>query len=138
MSTPRADWSSNRPRLLVLDDEPHVGELLRRVGESAGYSTTWVECVKAFDVSRRALPPDVLAVDIVLPDADGIEVVNVLAREGCPTPLILFSGYPDYLPMAAKLARAKRLNVVAEFAKPCDPVLFADVLQRVRGGALPS
>lgn len=128
------DSSDTRPRLLVLDDEPEVGDMIRRVGESAGFHTTWAASVKAFDASRRIQAPDLLALDIVLPDADGIELVNSLAREGCQTPLILFSGYPDYLLVAAKLARAKRLNLVAEFTKPWDPAPFIEVLRRVRCG----
>lgn len=131
-SSDHAGAAQARPRLLVLDDEPEVGVLMRRMGEQAGYETTWVDTAKAFDLARSTHAPDVLAVDIVLPEVDGIEVVNTLAREHCSTPLILFSGYPDYLPVAVRLARARSLNLVAEFLKPYEPTRFVEVLQRVR------
>lgn len=132
------DSSDARPRLLVLDDEPEVGEMIRRMGESEGFHTTWVASVKAFDATRRVHAPALFALDVVLPDTDGIEVVNSLAREACQTPLILFSGYPDYLVVAAKLARAKRLNLVGEFTKPWEPTPFIELLRRIRLGTRPN
>lgn len=127
--------AAGEPSLLVLDDEPEVGEIMRRLAASAGFHATWVSSAKAFDAARRTQHPTVLALDIVLPDVDGIQVVAALASEGCTTPLILFSGYPDYLPGAARLARAGRLNVVAEFLEPWEPAAVVEVLRRLLGVA---
>ncbi len=141
MATPAVDsiGSGNlRPELLVLDDQPEVGEMICRVGESEGFRTTWVASVKAFEAARRVHEPALFALDVVLPDTDGIELVNSLAREACQTPLILYSGYPDYLLVAAKMARAKHLNLVGEFTKPWEPTTFVELLRRVRSGTRPN
>jgi PAS domain S-box-containing protein len=91
-----ASRAANRPRkVLVVDDEPAVRSLVRRVLESRGYN------VEEASGGREALElvehvsPDVLVVDVTMPDLDGIEVVNRVRAMGLSVPIVLSSGYLD-------------------------------------------
>ena len=69
-------------RILLVDDDPHVLELLeqylRRIGYDVSRATTGNE---ALDACRHD-PPDLLILDILLPDISGIDVVDQLRQEG--------------------------------------------------------
>lgn len=128
--------STSRPlSLLVVDDEPEVAAFFGRTAERLGFVVTLAHSAREFDRLRRAEPPDVIALDVVLPETDGIELVGRLADEGCRCPIILFSGYPDYLPLAVKLARARHLRLVYDCAKPFDLETIALALNRAREAA---
>ncbi|HXW59703.1 MAG TPA: response regulator transcription factor [Solirubrobacteraceae bacterium] len=78
------------PRVLVVDDEPQIVRALKVVMREAGF-----EAVPA-DSAARALdlaavrPPDAAIVDLVLPDADGVEVTRRL-REWSEMPILVLS-----------------------------------------------
>lgn len=78
------------PRILVIDDEQPIRRLLRSVLSAHGYSVheaaTGAEALQ--DV--RAVRPDVILLDIGLPDLDGLEVARCL-RTWVQTPIIALS-----------------------------------------------
>lgn len=77
-------------RLLVIDDEPQIRRLLRVTCESAGYrvdeATSGTEGL-ALTASNR---PEMIILDLGLPDLPGIEVIRRL-REWCETPVLILS-----------------------------------------------
>jgi two-component system OmpR family response regulator len=81
-----AEPSAAQPRILVVDDEEHITELLAM---GLGYQGFEVERAssgrEALDaVTRRA--PDLIVLDVMLPDLDGFEVARRLRRdEGAST-----------------------------------------------------
>lgn len=106
------------PQLIVVDDEPSVGTLVRRTAEAAGYEVRTATSAKGFETLRAEKDPDVIVLDVVMPDTDGIELLGRLAAEGSTSRVILLSGYPDYLPVAARIARGSGLTVVGQLLKP--------------------
>ncbi len=80
------DVSTTQPRILVVDDEEHITELLAM---GLGYQGFEVERAssgrQALDaVARKA--PDLIVLDVMLPDLDGFEVARRLRRdEGAST-----------------------------------------------------
>ena len=86
VTDPSADVIATQPRVLVVDDEEHITELLAM---GLGYQGFDVERAatgrQALDaVARRA--PDLLVLDVMLPDLDGFEVAKRLRRdEGAST-----------------------------------------------------
>lgn len=77
-------------RILVVDDEVHVLRLLRRTLEAHGYAVEAVETgEEALDAAARR-PPDVVLLDLMLPDLDGLEVCRKL-RDRLEAPIIVLS-----------------------------------------------
>jgi two-component system LytT family response regulator len=79
-------------RVLLVDDEPlaraGLGALLREIAdvEIAGESATGAAAVAAV----RALAPDVVFLDVGLPDADGFVVASQLRRAAASAPVLVF------------------------------------------------
>jgi len=80
-------------KILVIDDEEGVCELLRDVLENAGYevfvtysAAEGIEALKSFD-------PDTILLDIKLPDDDGIKVMGKIKDKGYTVPIILMTAF---------------------------------------------
>lgn len=77
-------------RILVIDDEPSIGEVVSLYLEQAGYSVTVVrDGYAALDVIARTAP-DLVVVDLMLPGIDGLEITKKLRAEG-NTPIIMLT-----------------------------------------------
>jgi len=72
---------------LVVDDEPHVVELISDVLTSEGFAVTAASDGPAELRRARASQPDVVVLDVGLPGLDGYEVCRVLRKEG-PVPIV--------------------------------------------------
>lgn len=81
--------------VFILDDEPVIRSQLRRSLESRGYRVTDAANVGDAERLLGTVRPDVLLVDMVLGDNDGVDFVSHLRRTGLEVPAILLSGYID-------------------------------------------
>jgi two-component system phosphate regulon response regulator PhoB len=63
-----------RPRILAVDDEPDLLELVRMGLDTAGYEVETAETGARALERLRASPPDLLLLDLMLPDLSGIEL----------------------------------------------------------------
>lgn len=113
-------------KVLIVDDEPILRELVRLTMEDLD-----VLCLEAED-GREALRlareerPDLVLLDRMMPDADGLEVARELKSrtetEGIPVFLLTARGRP------ADLAAAAELPIEALIVKPFSP---GDLLRQV-------
>ncbi len=106
-------------RLLVCDDEPAVGRFVQNVVEPLGYdvriTTSGEELMRIYDDFQ----PSIILLDMVMPGADGNEVIMWLADRGCTARLIIMTGFhPDYAAHARVLARYKGLGSATTLDKP--------------------
>jgi DNA-binding response OmpR family regulator len=70
-----------RARVLVVDDEPTIGEVVARYLERAGYRAAIAATGRDALSSAAAERPDVVVLDLMLPDLDGLEVMRRLRRD---------------------------------------------------------
>jgi len=85
---------SSGPRVLVVDDEPQIVRGLRVILRGAGYS---VESSATKEEALDALavrPPDVMVLDLLLPDGTGIEVCEEV-RRWSELPIVVLSAVGD-------------------------------------------
>ena len=82
--------SEQGPRILVVDDERPIRRLLRSILTAHGYSVH--EASDGGDALQqiRTVRPDVIILDLGLPDLDGVEVIRSL-RQWVHTPIITLS-----------------------------------------------
>ncbi len=113
------------PRVLVVDDSQLVRELVRTLLERAGHEV--VEAVDGADGLRRlyAERPDLVVLDVSMPDVDGWEALKRL-RELSDVPVLMFSAF------GGETERVRGLLGGADdfLAKPFDGAELAALLRR--------
>lgn len=103
-------------RVLVVDDDAMVGEMIQAMLAHAGFRSIGRAASGRAAVEMAAQThPDVVLMDISLPDMDGIEAAQRIA-DSAPVPVVILSAYdtPDLL------ERAARAGVGAYLVKPAD------------------
>jgi two-component system KDP operon response regulator KdpE len=124
---------STQPLVLVADDEPRITKLVSVALTGEGFRV--VTASGGEDALARAeeVRPDIVLLDIVMPDLDGIEVMRLL-RERRPVPVILLTA------KGSATDKAKGLDLGADdyIAKPFHPDELAArvraVIRRSVGG----
>lgn len=91
-----------RPLALIIDDEIQVRRLLSLCLESAGYRVLQAEKGEQGLVEAGSRKPDLILLDLGLPDLDGLEVLKRL-REWSSTPVIILSVRDDAADKVAAL-----------------------------------
>ncbi len=80
--------------VLVVDDEPDIRMLLRDVLEDEGYEVALAGSVAEAKTARRARRPDLVLLDVWMPDGDGISLLKEWSDEdGLPFPVVMISGH---------------------------------------------
>ena len=106
-------------RLLILDDDPTVGRLLVYVAQAAGFEARLCERAHDFFEAVRDWAPTLLAIDLQMPDMDGLDVMRALAADGCTARVIISSGAGRAEVDAALLqAQGLGLHMAGVLAKP--------------------
>ncbi|MCK4864353.1 MAG: sigma-54-dependent Fis family transcriptional regulator [Gammaproteobacteria bacterium] len=86
--------ASNRPHILVVDDEPDIRHLLQEILQDEGYV---VEVAEDGESARKAYSqhqPGLILLDIWMPDVDGITLLKEWSKKGSLTaPVIMMSGH---------------------------------------------
>ena len=68
----------NTPRILIVEDEPKLGQLLIDYLRAASYAPTLISHGDQVLPYVRQTPPDLILLDIMLPDEDGLSIVKKL------------------------------------------------------------
>lgn len=80
--------------VLVVDDEPDIRVTVKDILEDEGYTVSVAESAAAAREARRQRRPDVVLLDIWMPDLDGISLLREWnERGGLPCPVIMMSGH---------------------------------------------
>jgi two-component system, OmpR family, phosphate regulon response regulator PhoB len=67
--------------LLVVDDEPHIGFVLRPFLEQLGYQVSFARTLSEARTALRAQPTDGLLLDLHLPDGSGLDLLRDLREQ---------------------------------------------------------
>jgi two-component system KDP operon response regulator KdpE len=77
-------------QVLVVEDEPAMRGVLRVLFESENYRVVEAETALRANIEARAHKPDLLLVDLGLPDGDGLTVIRQV-RKWSPVPIVVLS-----------------------------------------------
>ncbi len=122
---------AGRQVFLVLDDDASVARTLAFVAEAQGFAVECHEDPQAFLAAVDAQQPAVVALDLVMPHMDGVEVLRQLASRGCQAGLILTSGMGQKVLEAAQATALERgLHILGVLPKPFRPMQLRELLSR--------
>jgi two-component system response regulator MtrA len=108
-----------KPRLLVVDDEAAVVEMLGEVGRTSGYDVRAVTHASAVQAAIEAFRPDVVLLDLMMPDIDGVELIGGALPPDPRRAVVIVSALPQELVDAAvRLGAARGVRVIGSLRKP--------------------
>ncbi len=86
------EYGPMKQRILVIDDEHAVGELLKILLTRNGYEVATAENGREGLRQIDILRPDLVITDITMPDMEGIELISILRKEHERLPIVAMSG----------------------------------------------
>jgi CheY-like chemotaxis protein len=120
--------SGRKGVLLIVDDDPAVRQSLREFLITAGYdvrqAADGIQAVKQVDAS----PVDVVILDLVMPERDGLETLRILHKEHPGIKVIAMS---EKIPGLLRIAEL--LGAVAGLSKPVQPETLLKLLSAALG-----
>jgi two-component system KDP operon response regulator KdpE len=111
-------------RILVIDDEPQIRKFLRISLAANGYEVGEADSGAAGLAAFRAAPPDLLILDLGLPDMDGQEIISAV-RQDSEVPIVVLSVRAQELDKVEALDRGANDYVTKPFG-------VAELMARVR------
>ncbi|MGZ4976838.1 MAG: sigma-54-dependent transcriptional regulator [Methylobacter sp.] len=86
--------NAQTPRILVVDDEPDIRRLVCEILEDEGYQVVAAENAGAARELKKSKTPDLILLDIWMPDTDGITLLKEwVAEEAMLCPVVMMSGH---------------------------------------------
>ena len=120
-------------RLLVVDDNKPFLEFVRKVAVELGYDVELASEGVAFKKLYESFKPDTVVIDLIMPDLDGMELIQWLAEKDASAQVIVVTGYsPEYAGLAKMLGEGKGLAAVKTMIKP---IKAADLRAALTGEA---
>jgi CheY-like chemotaxis protein len=116
--------------ILIADDDAEVREILREALEQAGYVTLAAADGNEALMALRTMQFDLLITDIVMPERDGLEMIDVLRYERTAPKVIAMSGAWDGVCLPA----AMKLGAQALLPKPWKNQTLLDTVRAVLDG----
>jgi|JI102314A1RNA_FD_contig_31_9330110_length_1993_multi_5_in_0_out_0_2 two-component system response regulator AtoC len=117
-------------RVLVVDDQEPLRDVIRMMLETGGYETIEVGDSAALQTAFGGPPPDAVLLDLKLPDADGLDLLPLIKRQWPSAEVIVLTGHASF---EAAVEAIKR-GAFHFQQKPIDPKgllnLIAKALER--------
>lgn len=117
------------PSILVVDDEEQIRQLIRETLEQAGFHVTEACDGKEALRQYRLAPADVVVMDILMPDQDGLETTATLRREFPKVKVIAITGGSDMIGILNFLDVAKMLGAHRTLQKPFEMKTLIETIQ---------
>jgi len=113
-------------KVLIIDDDFHVGYLIKINLEAEGYEVVLALSGEEALEKARASPPDLITLDVLMPEMDGFEVLGALKRDVAliSIPVIMISVVNEI-----RKKRGMEMGATDYILKPID---FDNLLNRIR------
>ena len=114
--------------ILVIDDDRIVLESCVRILQAEGHRVRTTGSVQEALTLADAEHYDLLIVDMIMPEYDGISFLNEMERRGSSAPVLAMSGYPT----PEKIADGLEAGAAGFIAKPFTPDELLDAVRKIR------
>ncbi|WP_216896301.1 response regulator transcription factor [Nocardia alni] len=138
--------SGSAPSVLVVDDEPYILDLLGSALRLNGFEVYSADDAATALASARLHMPDIVVLDVMLPDQDGFTVAQRLRNIGCDAPILFLTardaiqdrltgltvGGDDYVskPFSIEEVVARLRTILRRTTRDADPerLQYADLI----------
>lgn len=120
-----------KKRILVVDDQEDLLDAMRRVLAVWGYdvitASSGKEALRILKKAEKFI--DIVILDIMMPNIDGIETLRRIRRFNKEIPVIMLTGYPS----DERLAKTKKLGISGFITKGEEFIESARVIRKALG-----
>lgn len=107
------------PTLFIVDDEEEMATFVSDVASDLGFETKVAHSAKEMMKLVEKETPAAIVMDVVMPDMDGVELIQWLGKTGCAAPVIVMSGYhPGYVNLVGSMGNFHGVTVIGSLNKP--------------------
>ena len=118
------------PRILIIDDEVPIREMLRQMLEREGYEVIDAPDGKVAMNLHREEPADLIITDLIMPEKEGMETIMEFRREFPEVKIIAMSGGGRIGP-EVYLQMAKRIGAMRTFTKPIERKALLEAIREL-------
>lgn len=108
----------NKKKILIIDDESIITRALSRALKSEAYDIQIAENGRKGLELIRKIVPDLILLDMMMPEMTGLDVLEKMREERINIPVIFMTAYGDF----STEKRAKELGVSAYLTKPFENI----------------
>jgi EAL domain-containing protein (putative c-di-GMP-specific phosphodiesterase class I) len=106
-------------RILILDDDAAVGQTIQWIAESLGFEAEFVTRPEEFFQRLDRMFPDIITIDLAMPELDGVEIMRLLAERKSRAKIVISSGMGTrVLDAAQRSASEHGLSIAGVISKP--------------------
>ena len=121
-------------KLLIIDDHTGVTSVIRTTAGQMGFTCETVNQPERAVATFLSFKPDLVILDMMMPETDGIDVLNAIMLTDIPAKFILTSGYGDeFLRMGEQIVKRHRQEAVSVLKKPFRREALVTVLTAASG-----
>ena len=118
-------------RILILDDDASVGQTIQWIAESLDFEAEFVTRPEEFFLKLVEMNPEIITIDLVMPDLDGVEIMRLLAERKSKAKIVISSGMGTrVLDAAQRLAQAHGLSIAGIISKPISKEALRSLIGR--------
>ncbi len=88
------------PRILIVEDEPKLGQLLIDYLQAAGYAPALINHGDKVLPYVRQTPPHLILLDLMPPGTDGLTLCREIRRRFCDVPVVMVTAKIEEIPFA--------------------------------------
>lgn len=123
-----------RRRLLIIDDERDLRAYVAAIAADLDYEVFETGDAEEFRRLHGEISPDVIFLDLVMPGADGVEILHWLADEQSDAAVMVCSGMDrKVLEAAHRVGESHGLHMLAALTKPVLPDDLESLLEPIPG-----
>ena len=106
-------------RILILDDDAAVGQTIQWIAESLNFEAEFVTRPEEFFKRLDQMSPDIITIDLVMPELDGVEIMRLLAERKSRAKIVISSGMGSRVLEAAQRSASEHgLSIAGVISKP--------------------
>jgi len=123
-----------RPLLIIIEDNAHVAKTVALSSNKLGFTTQHYATASAFRCASTTITPQIIILDLGLPDNDGISLLDHMQRHFASSQIIVMSGMAQNIIHAAEqLIQTRGLLLLGSLHKPFHFNALKTLLTSARG-----
>jgi two-component system OmpR family response regulator len=125
-------------RVLLVEDEPHIGSAVQEHVRAVGHAVDWVRLIVDADGAMRSVPYDALLLDLHLPDGRGLDFLRKLRGRGDALAVVILTARDQVSDRIEGLQAGADDYLVKPFDLDELTARLQAVARRYQGNAIPT